>query len=215
MGGATPCSAHDAHFTTPTGGARKRAATRAEHRWIVNEPACKPDPVPLREGRATTIHLGTPSPGTSSGPPANSGEQPFRASLHVIRAAAPTGGAAFDLAPGGVYPATPVTRGAGALLPHRFTLTSLESVAVCFLWHLSRGSPRVAVSNHPALWSPDFPREAGLSPGGDGSRPAAVRPARSHASLVRQWPWISGEMRGVVDQVHGGRPVRVEAHVGN
>lgn len=43
MGGATPCSAHDAHFTTPAGGARKRAATRAEHRWIVNEPACKPD----------------------------------------------------------------------------------------------------------------------------------------------------------------------------
>jgi len=34
---------------------------------------------------------------------------------------------------------------------------------------LSRGSPRVAVNNHPALWSPDFPRQpiAGLtrSPG--------------------------------------------------
>src|SRR5439155_7657461 len=32
---------------------------------------------------------------------------------------------------------------------------------------LSRGSPRVAVSNHPALWSPDVPRRAG--PRGAGS----------------------------------------------
>jgi len=29
----------------------------------------------------------------------------------------------FDLAPGGVYRAVRVTPGAGALLPHRFTLT--------------------------------------------------------------------------------------------
>src|SRR6056297_4081447 len=29
-----------------------------------------------------------------------------------------------DLAPGGVYLATPVSRGTGALLPHRFTLTA-------------------------------------------------------------------------------------------
>ncbi len=65
----------------------------------------------------------------------------------------------LGLAPGGVYLAAPVTRGAGGLLHHRFTLArpanrsgGLFSVA------LSRGSPRVAVSNHPALWSPDFPR---------------------------------------------------------
>ena len=63
----------------------------------------------------------------------------------------------LGLAPGGVYLATQVTRGAGGLLHHRFTLTSparggLFSVA------LSRGSPRVAVDNHPALRSPDFPR---------------------------------------------------------
>ena len=32
-------------------------------------------------------------------------------------------GATFDLSPGGSYLATPVTRGAGALSPHRFTLT--------------------------------------------------------------------------------------------
>jgi hypothetical protein len=38
---------------------------------------------------------------------------------------------------------------------------------------LSRGSPRVAVSDHPALRSPDFPRHPAL---GDA---AAARPARS------------------------------------
>ena len=45
---------------------------------------------------------------------------------------------ACDLAPGGVYRAAPVTRGAGALLPHRFTLTgsvASHAPAVCFLWH--------------------------------------------------------------------------------
>jgi len=45
----------------------------------------------------------------------------------------------FDLAPGGVYRAVPVTRDAGGLLHHRFTLTAhvLERTlaAVCFLWH--------------------------------------------------------------------------------
>lgn len=40
----------------------------------------------------------------------------------------------LGLASGGVYQATPVTQDAGALLPHRFTLTTTR-VAVCFLWH--------------------------------------------------------------------------------
>jgi hypothetical protein len=40
----------------------------------------------------------------------------------------------LGLASGGVCLATPVTRNAGALLPHRFTLTTTR-VAVCFLWH--------------------------------------------------------------------------------
>ena len=56
----------------------------------------------------------------------------------------------FDLAPGGVYRATPVTWGAGGLLHHRFTLTSrtgevrstsLGCGAVCFLWHCPAGHP--------------------------------------------------------------------------
>lgn len=43
----------------------------------------------------------------------------------------------FGLAPGGVCRARPVTRPAGELLPHRFTLTAttVSTAAVCFLWH--------------------------------------------------------------------------------
>ncbi|MDQ1201116.1 hypothetical protein QE449_001734 [Rhodococcus sp. SORGH_AS303] len=61
-----------------------------------------------------------------------------RAALeHLRRRTTANGGATFDLAPGGVYRATPVTRGAGALLPHRFTLTdrSEDRSAVSSLWH--------------------------------------------------------------------------------
>src|SRR5206468_1426806 len=47
----------------------------------------------------------------------------------------------LGLAPGGVYRATPVTRGAGGLLHHRFTLTWRVRQAVCFLWHCPAGHP--------------------------------------------------------------------------
>ena len=76
-----------------------------------------------------------------------------RAALERLRSR--TGVRPLGLASGGVYRAIPVTRDAGALLPHRFTLTAapenfgggggLFSVA------LSRESPRIAVGNHPAL----------------------------------------------------------------
>lgn len=89
-----------------------------------------------------------------------------------------------DLAPGGVYLAAPVAWGAGELLPHRFTLTCPEAGGL-FSVALSRGSPRVAVSHHLALWSPDFPRrlpfvwEATRSPGQPVTRepPYRSRPA--------------------------------------
>lgn len=67
--------------------------------------------------------------------------------------------ARFCLAPGGVYLAGAITCPAGALLPHLFTLTesaaadgktSAACSAVYFLWHYSRRSPWVAVSNHHA-----------------------------------------------------------------
>ena len=68
----------------------------------------------------------------------------------------------FDLAPDGVYLAPVVTGGTGELLPRRFTLTwsrgqrpritgGLFSVA------LSCPSPGLGVTQHPVLWSPDFP----------------------------------------------------------
>jgi hypothetical protein len=64
----------------------------------------------------------------------------------------------FGLAPGGVYLAPSVTGGTGELLPHRFTLApagdrrgGLFSVALSFLL------PGLGVTQHPVLWSPDFP----------------------------------------------------------
>jgi len=70
----------------------------------------------------------------------------------------------FGLAPDGVYQAIPVTRDTGELLPHLFTLT-LNRLAPAqgglFSAALSLGSPPVAVSDHPALRSPDFPPQPG------------------------------------------------------
>jgi len=72
----------------------------------------------------------------------------------------------FGLAPDGVYQAIPVTRDTGELLPHLFTLTlnrfaptqgGLISAA------LSLGLPPVAVSDHPALRSPDFPPQHSMA----------------------------------------------------
>ena len=61
-------------------------------------------------------------------------------------------------------PAAPVTRGAGGLLHHRFTLAcaSGEAIGGLFSVALSVGSPRLGVTQHPALWSPDFPQASGI-----------------------------------------------------
>ena len=81
----------------------------------------------------------------------------------------------FGLAPDRVYQAFPVTRETGELLPHLFTLTPIDSKNAyprggIFSVALSLGSPPVAVSDHPALRSSDFPpaRKTG---------PAITRPA--------------------------------------
>ena len=77
------------------------------------------------------IHLGRRLPAGSSGLPGGL----------VGRAALPL----LGLAPGGVYRATRVTPGAGALLPHRFTLAcaglASRPSAVCSLWHFPAGHP--------------------------------------------------------------------------
>ena len=56
-------------------------------------------------------------------------------------------------------PCPPRHRGGGALLPHRFTRARrLAAPGGLFSVALSFESPRLAVSQHPALRSPDFPR---------------------------------------------------------
>jgi hypothetical protein len=100
----------------------------------------------------------------------------------IGRAGRPT----LDLAPGGVCLATEVTPGAGALLPHRFTLTcdagpkGPPSIGGLFSVALSCGSPRLAVSQHPALRSPDLPRQGANST-------ARFAPGRDHpaSSIVK------------------------------
>ena len=121
---------------------------------------------------AAAIHLGLPLPTGSCGLPAGSGEQPSNACAgHHLAAVALLG-----LAPGGVYLAIPVARDAGELLPHRFTLTGPEAGGL-FSVALSRGSPRVAVNNHPALRSPDVPRRRHQ---GTDATAQPTRPSRPH-----------------------------------
>jgi len=95
-----------------------------------------------------TIHLVSMLPSRSSDLPGNSDGPPSIVPL-------------FGLAPGGVYLAPAVTGETGELLPHPFTLTPTDiqdiggggflSVA------LSCPSPGLGVTQHPVLWSPDFP----------------------------------------------------------
>ena len=70
-------------------------------------------------------------------------------------------GSLFDLAPGGVYQAKPVSRPAGALLPHRFTLASWDPggspIGGLLSVALSLSLRTVGVTHHRVLRSPDFP----------------------------------------------------------
>ncbi len=91
------------------------------------------------------------------------------------------------LAPGGVYLATPVARGAGALLPHLFTLTSvvplrepLRRFVFCgtFLRVASTGA-----SQHPSLRSPDLPQHSELRRGHPAGSPSQTKCASTNAAL--------------------------------
>jgi hypothetical protein len=69
----------------------------------------------------------------------------------------------------------------GALLPHLFTLTLAEAMAVCSLWHFPSNSLEAAlpdVIRHTALWSSDFPLSKPRSPGNPGvhGQTATIRP---------------------------------------
>ena len=99
-------------------------------------------------------------PGSSSGPDVPAGKN------HATIAARSFRSPLFDLAPGGVYLARPVTRPAGELLPHRFTLTPSPISGQCrrdrrrgglLSVALSLASRPVGVTHHRVLRSPDFP----------------------------------------------------------
>jgi hypothetical protein len=116
------------------------------------------------------IPLVRPLPAGSSDQPESLDGQPSNALL-------------FGLAPGGVCLAPDVATGTGELLPHRFTLTPLASGRGGLLSvALSSSSPRLGVTQHPALWSPDFP------PAGKrrGARPAIICPAPDSLSVRRK-----------------------------
>ena len=68
-------------------------------------------------------------------------------------------------------------RAAGALLPHHFTLAG-DQRRRCLSVALSVGSPRLAVNQHRALRSPDFPRTSD----------ARDHPSRSGPDSITQAP---------------------------
>ena len=146
------------------------------------EPVCKPDSVSCPVGQSTVIHLGEPLPVCSSGLP------------ETIRRAT---GSLLGLAPGGVYRAAAVAGDAGGLLHHRFTLacsTRPKSSVIGGLLSaaLSVGLPRLEVIQHPALWSPDFPRRAASAARRD--RPTGSLPILARRDLAPTCP-PTGEPR--------------------
>ena len=105
--------------------------------------ACKPSSVPgAWARRAATIYLAATLPSWSCGQPRES--PGVRNPL-------------FGLAPDGVCLCLRCYHQSGALLPRLFTLTSTCCRGGLFSVALSVGSPRPAVSGHPARWSSDFP----------------------------------------------------------
>ena len=130
------------------------------------EPACRPGSVPsLSRGGGHPSRAAVADGLVRSTREHRAGSPRTLAQLGAVAGVRP-----LDLAPGGVYLAAVVTCDAGGLLHHPFTLTlqpklkgGLLSVA------LSRGSPRVGVTDHLALWSPDLPHRT-ARPG------AAARP---------------------------------------
>ena len=120
---------HGKRASTVVCGHRAVAGLRvAGHSTCANGPACRPGSV-----------LGEPRGDHPSTTAVADGLQ--RSTRALGRAA--LGRALSDLAPDGVCRATPVTRRAGGLLLHRFTLTSLgcPREAVCSLWHCPAGCP--------------------------------------------------------------------------
>src|SRR5919108_3637373 len=104
------------------------------------EPACKPDPVP--GPRARGDHLSRRAGGSLRRAAASRFARAVRPTRQLGRAALER--CLLGLAPGGACRAGPVARTAGALLPHRFTLTSRRRrSALCCAD--PRGRPRLGL----------------------------------------------------------------------
>ena len=149
----------------PARGLRVVVDRLAAQRRLCGEPACRRDSVrPCGRG-------GHPS---------------VRPTWGVGRAALPT----LGLAPGGVCRAVRVAPGAGALLPHRFTLAcALRSPgppsAVCSLLHFPAGHPDWPLASTLPCGAPTF-----LDPVAAGPRP----PGRLTTSIVPRVCAIPGDM---------------------
>jgi hypothetical protein len=127
----------------------------------------------------------------------------------------------FGLAPGGVYPAAPVARGAvrscRTVSPLPAGCLAALARAVCFLWHCPWGRPRRALPGTVFPWSPDFP----LSPHDDSGRPAVWRrhssaeaapgssPKRRTTVVARRWQ-ATWPLRGFLPapRAHAAAPER-------
>ena len=133
---------------------------------------CKPGSVPRSVGTNSKRSRWRPLICARRLPDASIATYPDRSPRRTAASGVATALILFGLAPDGVYRAGRVTPAAGALLPHRFTLTThtrpvarsrpfggLLSVA------LSLASRPVDVIDHPVRWSPDFPpgRHAGVT----------------------------------------------------
>ena len=112
-----------------------------EYRTESSEKGRKSRPISRVLSR-TVIHLGCKSPCSSSNLPR---DRAGHASVPL-----------FDLAPGGVYHATPVT--SCAVRSYRtFSPLPVTVTGGLFSAALSVGSRLPGVTWHPAQWSPDFP----------------------------------------------------------
>ena len=137
-------------------------------------------------------------------------ERPTRRSNGPDRSTAATSVASLllGLAPGGVYLARRVTPPAGALLPHRFTLAKGQQIdkdsppsGGLLSAALSLAFRPVGVTDHPVLWSPDFPPAAAAlrqpQPATVQSTPRLPSRIAEFGSRVKTlWP---GEMFAPVD----------------
>src|SRR5690606_25146515 len=110
----------------------------------------------------------------------------------------------LGLAPGGVCRAARVAPGAGALLPHRFTLTCARRTgpsAVCSLWHFPAGRPDWPLASTLPCGVPTFLDAAGCCAAvtrpthrllqcarGRSGRPPAAHPEAHSTMIVPSMP---------------------------